>query len=107
MNAKSGRERNASNLERRTCRAKWPSHLKIRELCVSLPEIPIRVSANGWPCRVVFVCSHAPCGADADSCNRSHGIRCASPNLVLPCTHSRTAPKNSARLGAVLASHEC
>ena len=32
-------------------------------------------------------------------------MRCASPNLTLPCEQSRTAPKNKASASGVLSSH--
>ena len=103
MNAKSGRAAE-SNLALRIYLARCPSQCNTNEERVSRPDTPCSVTTKGWPCFVVFVVSQVPCSADAESCKESHGILCASPNPMLPCTQSRTAPKNKAMLGAVLAS---
>ena len=104
MKAKSGRAV-GSGLAVRIYLARCSSQCRTHDDGGSRPEMPCKVIAKGWPCFVVLVWSQVPCNAVAESWRASHGMRCASPNLMLPCMQSRAAPRNRAMLGAVLTSH--
>ena len=58
IKAKSGRACDKSSLALRTC---WPSQRRTQELCVSLPEKPMRVTAKGWPCLLLSGAMQCSC----------------------------------------------